>query len=180
VVASGQSFEAHPPAAADREAVWYPGYVHVSDAEGDSDTRSIWLTGQAAQGKSMAMAGAIALPGVARIESVSVQRNAWRLSLDVSLKVQRGHEYELSKFVAFSREGWGGDATADLQLARQAREQGFEHLLADQGAAWDNLWQSDILVDGDPHAQQVVHSELYQLLAAATPDTGWGLGACAT
>jgi len=180
VVASGQSFEAHPPASADREAVWYPGYVHVSGTDGDRDSRSLWLTGQATQGKSMAMAGAVALPDDAQIESVSVERNAWRLSLDVSVEVQRGHRYEFTKFVAFSREGWGGDAAADLQLARKAREQGFDHLLADQRAAWDKLWQSDILVEGDPHAQQVVHSELYQLLAAATPDTGWGLGACAT
>jgi trehalose/maltose hydrolase-like predicted phosphorylase len=180
VVASGQSFEAHPPAVADREAVWYPGYIQIGGAEGDSDTRSLWLTGQAAQGKSMAMAGAVALAADAQVQSVSVKRNAWRLSLDVSIKVQRGHHYDFSKFVAFSREGWGNDASADLQLARQARDQGFEHLLAEQRVAWSKLWQSDVRVEGDSHAQQVVHSELYQLLAAATPDTGWGLGACAS
>jgi trehalose/maltose hydrolase-like predicted phosphorylase len=177
VVASGQSFEAHPPAAADREAVWYPGYVEIGSAEGDRDTRSLSLSGRAAQGKTMAMAGAIALPDGA---SVSVTRTAWRLSLDVSIKVQRGHQYDFSKFVAFSREGWGNDAAADLQLARQARDQGFEHLLSEQRAAWSKLWESDVQVEGDAHAQQVVHSELYQLLAAATPETGWGLGACAS
>jgi protein-glucosylgalactosylhydroxylysine glucosidase len=180
VAASGQSFEAHPPASPDRAAVWYPGYVQVSGADGDRDTRSLWVSGQAAQGKSMAMAGAVALPADAEIQSVSLERNAWRLSLNISVKVQRGHQYDFTKFVAFSREGWGGDATADLQLARQARDKGFDQLLADQRTAWAKLWQSDIEVEGDPHAQQVVHSELYQLLAAATPDTGWGLGACAT
>jgi trehalose/maltose hydrolase-like predicted phosphorylase len=180
VAASGQSFEAHPPAAPDREAVWYPGYIQIGAADGDRDTRSLWLSGQAVRGKSMAMAGAIALPDDAQIQSVAVKRNAWRLSLDVSIQVQRGHQYDFSKFVAFSREGWGNDAAVDLQLARQARDQGFEHLLAEQRVAWDKLWQSDIEVEGDAHAQQVVHSELYQLLAAATPETGWGLGACAS
>ena len=57
VTASGQSIEARPPAAADREAVWYPGYVQIRGADGDRNTRSLWLTGQAAAGKSMAMAG---------------------------------------------------------------------------------------------------------------------------
>jgi protein-glucosylgalactosylhydroxylysine glucosidase len=180
VTASGQSFEARPPAAADREAVWYPGYVQIRGADGDPNTRSLWLNGRAAEGKSMAMAGAIALPDDAQIQSVAVGRNAYRLSLDVSIKVERGHTYDFSKFVAFSREGWGDDAAADLQLARQARDQGFEHQLTEQRAAWSKLWQSDIEVEGDAQAQQVVHSELYQLLAAATPDTGWGLGACAT
>jgi len=180
VAASGQTFEAHPPATADREAVWYPGYIQIGAADGDRETRSLWLNGQAVQGKSMAMAGAIALPQDADIQSVSVKRNAWRLSLDVSIKVQRGHQYDFSKFVAFSREDWGTDVPANVQLARQARDQGFEHLLAEQRRAWNKLWESDIEVDGDAQAQQVVHSELYQLLAAATPETGWGLGACAS
>ena len=174
VVASGQTFEPHPPASADREAVWYPGYVEIGTAEGDRDTRSLWLSGRAAQGKTLGMAGAVALPDGA---TVSVTRNAWRLSLDVSIKVQRGQQYDFSKFVAFSREEWGADT---LELARQARDQGFEHLLAEQRSAWSKLWESDIQVEGDSHAQQVVHSELYQLLAAATPDTAWGLGACAS
>jgi len=180
VAASGQSFDPHPPNSADREAVWYPGYVAIREANGDRDTRSLWLSGQAVKGKSMAMAGAVALPDNAEIQSVEVKRNAWRLSLDVTVKVQRGHRYDFSKFVAFSREDWGSDAAADLRLARQARDQGFEHLLADQRVAWEKLWRSDILVEGDAHSQQVVHSELYQLLAAATADTGWGLGACAS
>jgi len=83
VAASGQSFEVHPPAAPDREAVWYPGYIQIGAADGDRDTRSLWLSGQAVQGKSMAMAAAIALPDEGQIQSVAVKRNAWRLSLDV-------------------------------------------------------------------------------------------------
>ena len=140
VTASGQSFEARPPAAADREAVWYPGYVQIRGADGDRNTRSLWLTGQAAAGKSMAMAGTIALPDDAQIQSVAVGRNAYRLSLDVSIKVERGHTYDFSKFVAFSREGWGDDAAADLQLARQARDQGFEHQLTERRPIPAGAW----------------------------------------
>src|ERR1700759_977071 len=123
VAASGQSFEVHPRASADRAAVWYPGYVAIGNAEGDRDTRSLWLSGQAVQGKSMAMAAAVALPDNVEIQSVAVERTAWRLSLNVSIKVQRGHPYDFSKFVAFSREGWDNDAAVDLRLARQARDQ---------------------------------------------------------
>src|SRR5205807_2599566 len=34
------------------------------------------------------------------------------------------------------------------------------------------------LLEGDAQAQQVVHSELYYLLASSTPDTAWPVGAC--
>ena len=38
---------------------------------------------------------------------------------------------------------------------------------------------SDILIEGDAKAQQVVHSELYYLLASSTAGTAWADGACA-
>lgn len=179
VAANDLGFEAQPPATADREAVWYPGFVQLRSAEGDRDTRSLWLSGQAEHGLSMGEAAAIALPADAAVQAVSVRRDPYRLSLDVSIKVERGHTYAFSKFAAFSRAGWGGDATADLAEARAARDKGFEHLLQDQRAAWQALWQSDIQIEGDDRAQRVVHSELYNVLAASTPETGWAMGACA-
>jgi trehalose/maltose hydrolase-like predicted phosphorylase len=78
-----------------------------------------------------------------------------------------------------SREGWGGTAADDLILAREARNGGFDQLLERHRAAWDELWQADVLIDGDSQAQQAVHSELYYLLASSTVDTAWALGACA-
>jgi trehalose/maltose hydrolase-like predicted phosphorylase len=66
----------------------------------------------------------------------------------------------------------------DLTLARQARAEGFGSLAKAQRAAWRALWQSDIVIDGDPRAQEVAHSQLYQLLASSTPDTGWATGPC--
>ena len=36
-------------------------------------------------------------------------------------------------------------------------------------AAWDALWQADVLIEGDAQAQQAVHSELYFLLSSSTP-----------
>ena len=62
-------------------------------------------------------------------------------------------------------QDWGGDAQATLAMASRRDSRGFEQLLAAHQAAWHELWQSDILVDGDPHAQQALHSDLYYLLS---------------
>src|SRR5215469_10458862 len=179
VEASGLSLEPRPPATADRAAVWYPGYTEVRAREGDTGSLSLWLDGQAEQGLTMAQAAAVALPEGVSPEAVTLRRGRFRLALDVSLKVERGRTYAFTKYVAFSRAGWGGDAAEDLALARQARDRGFERLLDEHRAAWDGLWQADILIDGDARAQQVVHSELYYILASSTPDTRWPMGACA-
>lgn len=178
VAAYGLTLKPLPPATPDREAVWYPGYVQVHSSEGDPKALTLRLDGQAEQGQSMAMAVAVALPEGVQPDSVTLHQDRFRLALDVTLKVERGHSYAFTKYVAVSREGWGGHASDDLALAREARERGFERLLGEQRAAWEALWQSDILIDGDPRAQQTVHSELYYLLASTAPDGSWGLGPC--
>jgi hypothetical protein len=178
VAAQGLSLEPRPPATPDREAVWYPGYTGIRASDGDSGSLSLWLDGQAQQGLAMAMAAAVSLPPGIAPDSVTLHRDPYRLAFDVSLKVQRGHSYVFTKYVALSRAGWGGDAREDLILARQARERGFEALLTEHRAAWDALWQSDILIEGDPQAQRVAHSELYYLLANSSAGTAWGSGAC--
>ncbi len=178
VAANGLSLEPRAPATSDREALWYPGYTEVRASEGDSGSQSLWLDGQAEQGLPMAMAAAVALPEGVPPETVTLHRDRYRLALDVSLKVERGRTYVFTKFVAASRAGWGGNATDDLALAREARNRGFARLLDEHRAAWDALWQSDILIEGDAKAQQVAHSELYYLLASATADTAWSPGPC--
>ncbi|HEY1873342.1 MAG TPA: glycosyl hydrolase family 65 protein [Steroidobacteraceae bacterium] len=179
VAAQGLSLEPQPPATADRAVVWYPGYTEVRSSEGDPGSLSLWLDGKAAQGLPMAMAATVALPPGAAVQQVNLHRDRYRLALDVSMKVERGHTYVFNKYVAVSREGWGGTAADDLILAREARNGGFDRLLERHRAAWDELWQADVLIDGDSQAQQAVHSELYYLLASSTVDTAWALGACA-
>jgi trehalose/maltose hydrolase-like predicted phosphorylase len=179
VAAQGLSLEPQPPATPDRATVWYPGYTEVRSSEGDAGSLSLWLAGKAREGLPMAMAATVALPQGVPAQQVSLHRGRHRLAFDVSMKVERGHTYVFTKYIAVSREGWGGTATDDLTLALDARESGFDRLLERQRAAWDALWQADVLIDGDSQAQQAVHSELYYLLAASTVDTAWALGACA-
>ena len=176
VAAYGLTLEPRPPAAADREAVWYPGYTEVHSGGGDGPSLSLWLDGRAAQGLAMAMAAAVALPEGTTAESVTYHRDSWRMALEVAVRVERGRHYAFTKYVALSREGWGGDASQDLALAREARSRGFEQLLNEQRAAWARLWQSDVLIEGDARAQQVTHSELYYLLACSTVGTAFSPG----
>ena len=44
-----------------------------------------------------------------------------------------------------------------------AKLQGRERLIAMHNKAWDELWKSDILVEGDAQSQQDIHSMLYHL-----------------
>ena len=178
VAAHNLNFQAIPPATPDRAAVWYHGDTHVLADDGDSKNLTLWLDGRAEQGLGMAEAAAVSLPtGLTPVE-VTLNKGIYRLSLDLRVQVRRGQTYTFTKYVAASRADWGGNAKADLALATAARSEGFDALLDAHKAAWTNLWKTDIRIDGDPNAQRVVHSDLYYLLANATPDTAWAIGAC--
>ena len=179
VIASGQNLDNKPVPTPDREAVWYPGYTQVLSNGGDAKALTLWLDGRAKQGLAMAEAAAIELPAGIAVRSAKLSKSPYKLSLDLVVRVERGKRYAFTKYAAISREGWGGDARADLALATQARRTGFDALFARHRDAWHTLWQSDIVVDGDPQVQKAVHSDLYYLLSNTTVGTAWPMGACA-
>lgn len=43
--------------------------------------------------------------------------------------------------------------------------EGYDRLWQRHNSAWEELWQSDIIIEGDPQAQQDIHSMLYHLYA---------------
>ncbi|MEW9572674.1 glycoside hydrolase family 65 protein [Rhodanobacter sp. Si-c] len=179
VIASGQNLDNKPVPTPDRAAVWYPGYTQVLSNDGDAKTLTLWLDGRARQGLAMAEAAALQLPDGIAVKSAQLSKGPYKLSLDLTVHVERGKSYAFTKYVAISREDWGGDAKADLALATQARATGFDKLLARHRDAWHQLWQSDIVVDGDLQVQKAVHSDLYYLLSNTTVGTAWPMGACA-
>lgn len=54
-----------------------------------------------------------------------------------------------------------------------AKLQGREQLIKAHNNAWDNLWKSDIEIEGDPQAQQDVHSMLYHLYSFSREGTSY-------
>jgi trehalose/maltose hydrolase-like predicted phosphorylase len=178
VAAHNMKLVAIPPATPDRAAVWYHGDTHVLAADGDTKELTLWLAGRAEQGLGMAEAAALRLPDGVAATDIALYKSPYRLALNLSVKVQKDKTYTFTKFIAASREGWGGDAKTDLALAREARKAGFDTLLDEHRVVWRDLWRSDIAIDGDARAQAAVHSDLYYLLATSTPDTHWPMGAC--
>ncbi|MGN6213454.1 glycoside hydrolase family 65 protein [Parafilimonas sp.] len=56
-----------------------------------------------------------------------------------------------------------------------AKLEGKERLMNFHNKAWDSLWTSDIVIDGDAQSQQDVHSMLYHLYAFSREGTNYSL-----
>jgi protein-glucosylgalactosylhydroxylysine glucosidase len=163
----------------DRAPVWYHGDTNVQAKGGATNDLTFWLDGRAEQGLPMAEAAAVGVPSDLTPADFRLIETQYQLGLLVSAPVQKGKTYTFAKYVAVSRDKWGGDAQRTLALAKVARHDGFDQLLEAHRAAWAQLWKSDVLVDGDTKAQQAVHSDLYYLLSNSTVGTAWAMGACA-
>jgi trehalose/maltose hydrolase-like predicted phosphorylase len=178
VAAHNMKLVAISPATPDRAAIWYHGDTRVLAADGDIKELTLWLDGRAEQGLGLAEAAAIRLPEGMQPADIALYKSPFRLALNLTVKVRKDQTYTFTKFIAVSREDWGGDAKADLALAAGARSAGFDALLDTHRSAWRDLWRSDIAIDGDTRAQTAVHSDLYYLFATSTADTHWPMGAC--
>lgn len=54
-----------------------------------------------------------------------------------------------------------------------AKLEGRDRLLSFHGKAWEELWKSDIQIEGDPQAQQDIHSMMYHLYSFVREGTDY-------
>ncbi|MBU7578466.1 MAG: glycoside hydrolase family 65 protein, partial [Flavihumibacter sp.] len=59
------------------------------------------------------------------------------------------------------------------RLTVYAKLEGRDRLLKFHEAAWKELWKSDIIIEGDPQAQQDIHSMLYHLYSFTREGTAY-------
>src|SRR5688500_2253004 len=75
------------------------------------------------------------------------------------------------RYVAiYTSRGTPDPAAAAQKAIDEAVRAGYEALLARHTAAWEKLWRGkDIVIEGDPEAQQLVHSLMFNLLCSVRP-----------
>lgn len=61
------------------------------------------------------------------------------------------------------------------RLTIYATLEGTDRLVSRHNKAWDELWKSDIIIEGDPQVQKEVRSALYHLYAFAREGTAYSL-----
>lgn len=61
------------------------------------------------------------------------------------------------------------------RLSVYANLQGADKLISDHKKEWEYLWLSDIIIEGDPLAQQQIHNMMYHLYSFTRTGTGYSL-----
>jgi trehalose/maltose hydrolase-like predicted phosphorylase len=89
-----------------------------------------------------------------------------------SKKLKAGETYRFSIAGSSITSAHHADPLNEAErLTIFARLQGRETLVAHHVKAWDEIWKSDIIIEGDDQAQQDVHSMLYHLYSFSREGT---------
>ena len=149
--------------------IWYPGYLRLVDAHAQSSSHSAVLSLLAqVPGASLELGEAVALAWSSPV-AVSTHKDDHGSFTDLTVAVQPGHTYTVTKYAALNTSPSANSRIEQSthEIATRNLRVGWDTLLAHHTAAWHQLWQSDILLEGNPSLQKIVHSMLFYLLGSA-------------
>jgi trehalose/maltose hydrolase-like predicted phosphorylase len=165
------------------EGAKIPGSLPLTAAGGEARQARLWAIAETRDhAHRVGIALGVELPKNLPYPHVSLRlvTRGERPSLNVKFIAQRGETYVFTKLVAVAPTESTSTAPAEaLHALEQAAAQGYEKILADHRAAWNKLWNTDIVVRGDVEIQRVLHAAQYYLLQSLREDEEWSLPAVA-
>ena len=133
------------------------------------DTRRAVVAVRAAgTGTTVAEVARLTLPTGGTVRA-SARPAAMTVTRTATVPVRAGHSYEVTKVVAFATSVDSTDPVRTATTAADAAPSAAV-VLADSAAAWQRLWQADVVVPGQPVLQRRVRAAAFYLLASARPD----------
>jgi trehalose/maltose hydrolase-like predicted phosphorylase len=151
------------PTGAYRGAVWYPGHLVVTSRAADS--LSLQVEGGTTR---VAITQSVLDPaGVANLD---------RQPGEIAFDAVAGGAVSLTKFVGVASSRDGSDPLPAAQAAVQrAVSRGYGVALDEHESAWKALWQTDVIVEGDPDLQGLIHAMQFYLLSSIREESGESL-----
>ena len=146
---------------------WQPGHMHVVRVEART-AEAAWAVAATADGHGPAIGAAMALSG----ERAALGEASTECAANAVLTLKLSSTPRVvEQYVAFSRDNRPA-ALAQTALARAlaARERGRDALRQEHAAAWAELWQGDILLEGDETLARQARADLFYLYQNAPVD----------
>jgi protein-glucosylgalactosylhydroxylysine glucosidase len=147
------------------DKVWYPGYVKVESR--GATASEVWLAGRT-EGRGTPVAFSVRVAWPAREQPLSVRPvvSDSGVALELTFRTTPDVPITLAKYIGLARSRAAASAATRAALAA-----GYTATLETHRAAWRRLWQTDIVVDGDPELQRVLHAMQFYLMASIRDGT---------
>ena len=157
----------------------YPGHMTVeySDAEIRGGGALLQLVSRADGGTSVVSeAAALSWPtGLDKLKVHNVD-DGDSVSVELAFDAVADRSYTFTKYVGVVPSFAAANHTVRAAaIAGAARERGYESVYAEHAGAWHRIWETDIVVEGDPELQTALHSNLFYLLESVREGTEFNI-----
>ncbi len=98
-----------------------------------------------------------------------------KISRKLSVKVQAGKNYSITKLVGIYTHQDGADLVKKAEQMVTAAAENLNQERKAHAAAWHELWQHRIEIEGAPGLQKLVNAALYQFYAQLRKGINWSL-----
>lgn len=145
--------------------VWYPGYVKIESR--GATAGEAWLAGRS-EGRGTSVALSVRLGWPTREKPISMRPvvSDSGVAFELTFRASPNVPITVSKYVGVARSRAAASAAT-----RAAVTGGYDAILEKHRAAWRRLWQTDVVVEGDPELQRVLHAMQFYLIASIREGT---------
>jgi trehalose/maltose hydrolase-like predicted phosphorylase len=158
--------------------VWYPGNMIVKEHNSNVTAKGgIALMTSNAEGRETTVAQAMETRWPADLKNLDtkIQNPEGLISIDVQFQAEN-KPYTFYKFVAIeSSQDTKDPAKAANDVISSVKSKSYDSLLAENAAAWRDLWKTDVVIEGDPELQKMIHSMIFYLLCSLGKDTDFAI-----
>jgi protein-glucosylgalactosylhydroxylysine glucosidase len=114
----------------------------------------------------MACCSEFVFPTIAQLPEITSDKDSDSVSQHFTCRMKKGRDFRFLVVGATMSSAHHPDPINEVKrLTIACQYEGADRLLSRHKALWDDLWKSDIVVEGDPQSQQDIHGMMYHLYA---------------
>jgi len=161
-------------------AEWYPGFMEVLKTEAKKEPKGgkiNVLSQTEGRGTKVAIASEIFFKDDIPGSEIFTSDTDSSASIEIKFIPEKNRKYIFYKIVSAVPEFSGdtGFVKKAGEICSEASEKEFNKLLAEHKEEWNNLWQTDILIEGDDHLQKIVRSMIFFILGSTDAKTNFSI-----
>lgn len=155
---------------------WYPGFIKVISTEASADSAFISLIGKpSGKNKLIVEASKINWNGNLRNLKFSANADSNKSDFIIEFYAENNEEYTFYKCLYISKINSLADTIGSFKNFNSILKKGYDKLLEENNSSWKNIWSTDIIIEGDPNLQRVIHSMIFYLLCSIREGTNFSL-----
>jgi trehalose/maltose hydrolase-like predicted phosphorylase len=159
--------------------VRYPGHMLVEERQVESGLDSALVrVSSRAEGSVTLVTEAMVVTWPKELRDLKLNRvmSGDLTGVEVEFEATAGTPYSFCKYVgAVPSFASATPAEAARQVSTAAAAREFDAVFQDHAAAWHEIWKTDILVEGDPELQRVIHAAQFYLYGSVREGTGFNI-----